>query len=293
MVSPEKEQFHGGRSRARPVPPALRIMRFLFATLGPVFPGLMGRWACRLWFRTRRFPESAAGRQLARSAQRDTVLVDDIPVAINVWGKGPVVLFVHGWSGRGSQVAAFVEPLTSAGFQVVAVDAPGHGATPGDSTNILECAAALQAVSARCGPVYAALTHSFGGMVLAYAMNQGMSVRRVVSISAPARVDYLIDGFAQTLAIPETVIAAMRLRMERQFPDSLWERLSTVYNVRNLAVPALIIHDENDASVPWQQGRMVADAWPGAHFMKTSGLGHGRILRDRQVVAAAVEFIAS
>jgi len=253
----------------------------------------MRRWAYRLWFRTRHFPESAAGKRIVRSAQCETLLVDNIPIAIYIWGRGPVVLFVHGWSGRGSQVAAFAEPLTAAGFQVVAIDAPGHGETPGDSTNILECAAVVQAVSTQFGPVYAALTHSFGGMVLAYAMNQGMSVERVVSISAPALVDYLIEGFAQTLAIPATVIAAMRKRMEQQFPDSLWERLSTVHNVQNLDAPALIIHDENDISVPWQQGRIIADAWPGARFMKTSGLGHGRILRDKQVVEAAVEFIAS
>lgn len=291
MASRNKEQFHGGRSQDKPVPPALRFMRFMFATLGPLFPGLMGRWAYRLWFRTRRFPESAAGKRITRGAQRDTLPVDNIPVAIYTWGTGPVVLFVHGWSGRGSQVAAFVEPLVAAGFQVVSVDAPGHGETPGDSTNILECAAVLQAVSTRYDPVYAALTHSFGGMVLAYAMNHGMPVRRVVSISAPAHVEYLMEGFAQTLAIPEAVIARMQKRIDQRFTGSLWERLSTVHNVQHLDVPALIIHDEDDAGVPWQQGRMIADAWPGARFMKTSGLGHGRILRDRRVIAAVVEFI--
>jgi pimeloyl-ACP methyl ester carboxylesterase len=292
VASHKKEQFHGGRSQARPVPPGLRVMRFLFATLGPLFPGLMGRWAYRLWFHTRRFPESAAGKRIVHSARRETLSVDTVPVAIYRWGTGPLVLFVHGWSGRGSQVAAFVEPLTAAGFQVVAVDAPGHGETPGNRTNILECAAVLQAVNARYGPVYAALTHSFGGMVLAYAMKHGMSVERVVSVSAPAHIDYLIAGFAQTLAIPDGVIMAMRKRMEQQFPGSLWERLSMVHNVQYLTAPALIIHDEDDVSVPWQQGRMIADAWPGARFMKTSGLGHGRILRDRQVIKAALEFIS-
>ena len=101
MASRNKEQFHGGRSQDRPVPPGLRFMRFLFATLGPLFPDLMGRWAYRLWFRTRRFPESAAGKRISGSAQHGTLPVDNIPVAIYIWGKGPVVLFVHGWSGRG------------------------------------------------------------------------------------------------------------------------------------------------------------------------------------------------
>jgi pimeloyl-ACP methyl ester carboxylesterase len=287
-----KEQLHGGRSAQRKPATALRLMRFLFARLGRVAPGLMGRWAYRLWFRTRRFPESAAGRRVAGQAIRETLQVDGLPVAIYRWGAGPVVLFVHGWSGRGSQVAAFVEPLLRAGFQVLAVDAPGHGETPGDSTNIMECAAVLRAVEQAYGPLHAAITHSFGGMVLAYAMHHGMRVECVVSLSAPATIEYLVDGFTQTLDMPAAVIANLRQRLERRFEGDFWERISTLANVRDLTVPALVIHDTDDSSVPWQQGEMIATAWPGARFMKTQGLGHGRILRDRDIVEAAVAFIS-
>ncbi|MGB5178495.1 MAG: alpha/beta fold hydrolase [Gammaproteobacteria bacterium] len=286
-----KQQFHGGRASNQRVPPVLRGVRLLFSVFGRVFPRIMGRWAYSLWFRTRRFPESAAGKRVASKARRDTLMVDDIPVAVYTWGSGPVVLFVHGWSGRGSQVAAFTEPLVAAGYQVMAIDAPGHGDTPGDRTNILECTAVLQAFVRRYGAVHAAITHSFGGMVLAYAMNRGLSVERAVCISVPAHIEYLLDGFAKTLAIPDAVIADMRRRMDARFPDGFWEDISTVVNVRELHVPALIIHDEDDHSVPWQQGKIIASAWPGARFMKTSGLGHGRILRNQAVVDAAVDFI--
>jgi pimeloyl-ACP methyl ester carboxylesterase len=291
MTLHKKEQFHGGRAHGRPVSPSLRVMRLLFSTLGRVFPRLMGRWAYSLWFRTRRFPESAAGRRIASKAQRDTLMVNEIPVAVYSWGAGPIVLFLHGWSGRGSQVAAFTEPLVAAGYQVMALDAPGHGATPGDRTNILECAAVLRAFKRRYGAVHGAITHSFGGMVLAYAMNNGLTVKRVVLISAPAHVEYLLDAFAQTLGIPDAVTADMRRRMDVRFPEGYWENISTVVNVRDLDVPALIIHDENDHSVPWEQGKIIATAWPGARFLKTSGLGHGRILRNQTVVDAAVAFI--
>ncbi|MCG6899262.1 MAG: alpha/beta hydrolase [Gammaproteobacteria bacterium] len=291
MALHKKEQLHGGRAHGKPLSPSLRVMRLLFSTFGPLFPQLMGGWAYSLWFRTRRFPESAAGRRIASTAQRDTLMVDGIPVAVYSWGTGPIVLFIHGWSGRGSQVAAFTEPLLAAGFRVMAIDAPGHGATPGDRTNILECAAVLQAFNHHYGSVYGAITHSFGGMVLAYAMNNGLTVARVVVISAPAHVEYLLQAFAQTLGIPESVTADMRRRMDARFPDGYWEKISTVVNVRTLDVPALIIHDENDRSVPWEQGRIIASAWPGARFLKTSGLGHGRILRNQAVVDAAVDFI--
>jgi pimeloyl-ACP methyl ester carboxylesterase len=267
-------------------------MRVLFSTLGPVMPGLMGRWACRLWFRTRRFPESAAGKRATASAVRDTLTVDGIPVAIYIWGEGPLVVFVHGWSGRGSQAAAFVGPLTAAGYRVLAIDAPGHGDTPGERTNVMECAAVLQAVGVEYGPVHAAVTHSFGGMVLAYAMRQGMAVERVVCISAPASVEFLVEGFTQTLAMPAPVVAVLRRRLEQRFDDDFWERISTVANARHLTAAALIIHDEDDTSVPWKQGREIAAAWPGATFLKTRGLGHGRILRDRNVVKAVVSFVS-
>ncbi|MGD2112265.1 MAG: alpha/beta fold hydrolase [Gammaproteobacteria bacterium] len=280
-----------GRPAAAHAPLQLRLMRGLFASLGRPLPGLMGRWAYRLWFRTRRYPEPAAGRRAAERATRTTLTVDSIPVAVYSWGEGPVVLFVHGWSGRGSQVAAFIEPLNAAGYRVLAVDAPGHGDTPGERTNILECARVLDAVGKEYGPLHAAITHSFGGMVLAYAMNHGLMVGRAVCLSAPARVEFLVERFARTLAMPAGVVAVLRRRMERRFDNNIWELISTDTNARRLSAPALIIHDADDAGVPWEQGRLIADAWPEARFVRTEGLGHNRILRDPGVVRQVVAFI--
>jgi len=270
----------------------MRALRLLFRYGGAVMPGLLGRLAYGLWFRTRRFPESAAGRRAALDARHETLRVGDIPLAVHCWGSGPVVLFLHGWSGRGSQVAAFVAPLLEAGYQVVAPDAPGHGETPGRETNIFEVARTVIELCERIAPVHAAITHSFGGMVLAYAMTQGVQVGRVVCISAPADVDFLLQGFTQTLAMHPRVVAELRQRIEQRFEGDYYERMSTVENARKQTVPALVIHDEQDSSVPWQQGERIAAAWPGARFMKTQGLGHGRILRDSGVVNAVVGFIS-
>ena len=287
-----KEPLHAGRHKDKPIPLSLRLMRFMFSRVGALFPELMGRWAYRLWFRTRRYPDAAAGKRATDQARRETLLVDDIPIAIYKWGEGPVVLFIHGWSGRGSQVAAFIDSLNRAGYQVVAVDAPSHGNSPGDRTNILECAAVLQAIDRTYGPLYAAITHSFGGMVLAYAMKQGIRVERAVCISAPANVEFLLDVFAKTLTMHKSVVDVMRHRLNQRFGGAFMELGSTLNNVQGLDVPALIIHDEDDVGVPWQQGKKIADAWPGAQFLKTKGLGHGRILRDTQTIQAVVDFIS-
>lgn len=281
----------GGPDGQERMPLALHAMRLLFARLGPLFPRLMGRWAYHLWFRTRRYPEWAAGRRAAKTAVRETLRVDGMPVAVYRWGDGPIVLFVHGWSGRGTQVAAFIRPLLQAGYRVMAVDAPGHGETPGSRTNILECARVLQAFVQQYGPVHGAITHSFGGMVLAFALVQGLAVGRVACIASPARVEFLIERFARMLAMPDSVVANLKARLERRFDTNIWELLATDANAAKLDIPALVIHDVDDAGVPWQQGRQIAEAWPGARFVKTQGLGHNRILRDPAVIGRVVAFI--
>ena len=289
----DKDKPPGRASAGERIPFALRLMRFLFSRAGYLFPRLMGRWAYHLWFRTRRYPDQTASRRALQSAVRETLPVDGLPVAVYCWGDGPVVLFVHGWSGRGTHVAAFIRPLQQAGYRVIAVDAPGHGETPGKRTNILECARVLQAVVQQYGPVHGVITHSFGGMVLAYAMAQGLQAGRVVCIAAPARVEFLVERFASIMTMPDAVVANLKARLEQRFDANIWEMLATDANAARLDAPALVIHDKDDSSVPWQQGRLIADAWPGAQFVRTRGLGHTRILRDPAVIERVSGFIGA
>jgi pimeloyl-ACP methyl ester carboxylesterase len=275
--------------KARHIVP--RILRTAFRGLGPAFPGLMGGWAYRLWFRTRRYAGSTAEQSVAENAEHMTLPVDGIPVAVYRWGAGPVVVFVHGWSGRATQVAAFVEPLTAAGYCVIAFDAPAHGKTPGRRTNILEFVAVLQAIAANRGPLHGAITHSFGGMALAYALHQGVDAERVVCLGAPARLEFLVERFARLLTLPGPVLTDVRRRLEQRFTANVWELMSTDSNARSLTVPALIVHDRDDREVPWRQGKMIADAWPGAQWLLTRGLGHRRILCDAATVKAVVDFV--
>lgn len=53
---------------------------------------------------------------------------------------------------------------------------------------------------------------------------------------------------------------------------------------------SLVVHDEDDVDVPWQDGKTYAEAWPGSRLMTTTGLGHRRIVREPEVLAAVAEF---
>ena len=62
--------------------------------------------------------------------------------------------------------------------------------------------------------------------------------------------------------------------------------------VASLTAKALVIHDQGDRDVRIESGLTVARSWPDARFKRTFGLGHRKILRDRHVIAATVDFLA-
>ena len=277
--------------RRAPPPAGLAPLRFVFGTLGRIAPGIMARFANRLWFKTRRFPLSRRERTVLDRAERRTVVHDGLPIAVYSWGEGPTVMLVHGWHGSAANFVAFVDPLLAAGRRVLSLDQPAHGATPGNRTNLYEIAAALNAVARTHGPIDTVITHSFGAPCTLMAMKEGLVIRRAVCISPPAEVETLLTAFAETLNMPAQVLARFRRILETEFGHDIWDRLSPSHVARDLDLPALIIHDRDDRAMLFEEGEALARAWRGARFHATEGLGHNRILSDAAVIAEAVGFL--
>ena len=274
------------------VPWPLAFMRLAIRLLNSVSPVLAGRLVSRIWFGAQRYQQPARETPWRDAAQQSRLKFEQHDLAVYSWGQqGPGVLLIHGWSGRGTQMGAFAEPLVQAGYRVLAFDAPGHGQSSGRSTHIFEAIEAVQAMNRVYGPFYAVVAHSFGCMVLARALRDGLKTERVVCISPPAQLRFLIDSFCYSLQIPLAARRHFINRLRQGFGDDIDDQVSTEVSVRSLKIPALIVHDENDRDVPLQQGQMLAGAWPGAELVVTRGLGHRRILRDRDVLQKIVHYL--
>ena len=269
------------------------LLRKSIYLLGLVSPALAGRWVYRLWFRPFRFPEPKQEQEWRRGAEPLAVVHRGQPLAVDAWGAGPTILMVHGWNGRGAQLGAFAPALVRAGYRVVSFDTPAHGRSPGRDTNLPEISEAIRNVAEACGPLHAVIGHSFGVACTIHAVRQGLKVNRFVALSPPGSMRWLTQSFFATLGIRAPVQQVFIRKLEAHFGADLWQRFSPEHLARALTVPGLVIHDEDDRDVPWQEGAAVANAWPGAEFVRTSGLGHRRILRDPDVIARVTAFIAA
>src|SRR5688572_16391660 len=124
------------KSGPKAVPYQLRAVRAGLAALSPHAPALAARWAEGMFLTARRRKRPAWEEKALEGASRGSVRYEDGILPTWTWSPSgasartedpPTILLVHGWEGRGAQLAAFIEPLVAKGFRVVTFDAPGHG----------------------------------------------------------------------------------------------------------------------------------------------------------------------
>lgn len=217
-------------------------------------------------------------------------------VALYRWGQGPLILLVHGWGARASRLCHLVQPLTAAGFSVVAFDAPAHGLSDGKQTSLAEMQALLRELEQVHGPLQGVVAHSFGALACVYGLAHGLQVKRAVLISMPSRFAWLIEQYAARLQMSAAVTAAVKKRVQRRFAafgdsfEAVAQHFSPVNYVQRIQARVLMLHDTDDKQVPFSESAELAAVWPQAVFVASQGLGHQRILQDAALIQRMVEF---
>jgi pimeloyl-ACP methyl ester carboxylesterase len=272
--------------------------RAAFTVLDHTAPALSARWAERIWFTLPRRPTAPPAAIAVPGGSPFTLDVDGSRVAGVSWGTGPAVYLLHGWAGHAGQLSAFVEPLVSRGLRVVSFDAPSHGRSgPGAygprSSSILEFAAALTAVVSAHGPAYAVIAHSMGGAATAVALCDGLRAGRIVLVAPMASPASYARQLGAALGFGDATYRRLIARIERRVGAPM-HHFDLPELGRAVAMPpTLVVHDRTDAFTPVTDGAAIAAAWPSARLHVTTGLGHGRVLRDPDVVTEIVDFVTA
>jgi pimeloyl-ACP methyl ester carboxylesterase len=212
-------------------------------------------------------------------------------LAVWTWGDGPRVLLVHGWGGHAARLARFVGPLVAAGFGVVAFDAPAHGASSGRRCSLPDFVDAVLAVADATGPLVGVVAHSMGATAVALALRRGLRLERAVFLAPPADPERYVGRFARFFGIPDLTLRSMKARLTARY-RTRWEDLRVDAPCGGASCRLLVFHDGGDASVPLSDGAAIVGSWGDASLVKTTGLGHHRILREPGVVADAMTFLA-
>lgn len=277
----------------RPIP-GLRALGLLIGILGRIRPS----WAAAVLLflfslpgrKARHFRED----ELLRSARRGMLPIGSGRIRTYTWGQGSrAILLLHGWQSRGTALRYFVPSLLEAGFRVVAMDAPGHGESSGFRMTLPTYAAAILAVERAEGPFDGAITHSFGGRALTYAigfLEHPWSIRNMVMLAAPGSLVRIFQEFFERIHASAAVITATRALATKMLGRPVEE--SEIYHMApRLNVRLMLVHDEQDEVVPIAEAERISAAFPGSRLLRTRGHGHYRLAKDPEVWASVRDFL--
>lgn len=227
-----------------------------------------------------------------QSSKIEVIPVGNRQATLHTFGEGSkTAVFIHGWSGRGSQAYALAPALVDAGYKVVTVTAPAHGDNPGKRTHMLQFADALKATGEHIGQVDALLAHSIGGAAAFNAVATGLNVKDLVILGAPSSILDVIDDFCTKLQLDNRYQQYIERHLETNFYKDV-EALSPRRRAAEISgVRGLIVHDKQDIDVGFEQAEELHKTWTGSELLLTEGLGHRRILSDDAVLNTVVQFL--
>lgn len=272
-------------------PKTLQYLPKFFSLLEKVSPRLAAKLALRFFLRPFRFPLPNREKEADESANIFKIRVENNEVAIYEWGEGPAIWVLHGWSGRATQLGTIIKELVQIGYKVYGIDAPGHGKSSGVKSSVLLFESALQELNRLKGPPSAYIGHSLGGAVGFLALRNGIELKKIVSIGAPSIPDEIMKEFILKIGLKEKSFKYLERAFEKKFKQPFTNFTVLKWVQPPPEIPVLIIHDKDDKDAPFHHAEKLKEYLPNAEFFVTQGLGHNRILRDKEVIKKVISFI--
>ncbi len=194
--------------------------------------------------------------------------------------KKPTLALIHGWSRNVGRVLPYIRHLHSLGYNLLAIDARNHGSssvivapTVGTFTEDLLAAIKYLAekdASAKLGVVGL----SIGGGASIAAAGQDGRIQAAVTVGAIAHpIALMREHFAQR-KIPNFLVSSLFLYMRLRYGMD-YERIAPINHIPNAAGKILVIHGENDETVPLAHARKLVTANPtSAQLWEVPAKGH-------------------
>lgn len=204
------------------------------------------------------------------------------------------ILILHGFSSSCHNFDKYVAPLLDKNIEVLAFDAPAHGASEGITTNAVEYSVLIKKIHELYGPINGYIAHSFGGIAICLAMEDMLhdSNTKIVLIAPATETNTAVDGAFSMLGLKNEVLRKTvdTLIFERSGKETDWFSIRRAMN--NIDASVLWFHDENDDITPLTDALKVkSDNHSNIKFVITKGLGHRKIYRDETVINETVKFL--
>lgn len=212
--------------------------------------------------------------------------------------RAPAAVLVHGWGGSAQDMAPLAEPLLGAGMHVLLLDARSHGRS--DDAAITSMPAIADDLQVGLGWIRARsdvdasklvlVGHSVGAGACLLVASREPGVVAVVAIASMAHPRQFMRRLLEyRLPLP---IARLALRFVEDAVGQPFDGFAPVNTIRDIGERVLIVHGDQDMTVPLQDAHALHAASGGAaELLVVRDAGHVSIEMVGEVGRRMVEFL--
>ena len=205
---------------------------------------------------------------------------------------GRKILLVHGWNGRSGQFSTLIDRLSKEGFDITAIDLPGHGKSDSGQTSLPQITDVLSEIAEKLGPFDVLIAHSFGGVAGLNSIRLGVNYQKIVLISLGGyKVRPMFENFVGLFDLDK-----------RYYADRLLDLAETRFGVNPLEfgpnefadkimTETLLVHCNDDLESKSDISIMVHEKMPNSQLYLTNNLGHRKLLGNAEVIQRIADFI--
>jgi len=210
--------------------------------------------------------------------------------------RRPLILLTHGWGANYGSLLQLAEPLVAAGYEVLLFDIRGHGRNAEVAFATVRhfrddvMAVARYAAERFPGRPAILLAHSLGGAAGVLAAAEGAPLAGIGLLASPADVMEVTALYMTDHGLPgKLMVALLRpfwwLRIRGTFRP-----LTPGRRIRELKIPVLVVHPENDRRVPMAHAQRLADgAQTTLHVVENAG--HTEFLGREETRGLVMRFL--
>lgn len=206
-------------------------------------------------------------------------------------GEKDTVLLIHGWESNSNRWQGMIQYLKKKKYNIVCLDAPGQGMSSGKELNAILYAEFINEVCNIYKPIYL-IGHSLGGMTMFYAQSkyQFPFVKKIVGLGSPNIFHRITKNYKKLLSLDnKTYESFLNVFVEKFNIDTTY--FNSENFIQSINQPILIIHDKDDAIVPYNDAVQIVTKNPQVKLITTENLGHSLV--NNQVYKQVVSYLES
>lgn len=212
------------------------------------------------------------------TAYQEELKYDSYPIMTYRWlGNKKTILLIHGWESNSARWKSFILQLKKKGYNLVALDAPAHGRSGGKNFDTLLYAEFINVVAQRFSPQII-IGHSMGGMASAFFQHkyQFDTLEKIILLGAPSEFQDVMKRYTDMLGYNQRIISELQHTVIERYGSS-FDTFSTAKFLNSIASQGLIIHDQDDHIIPYNDALLINKGFKNSQLVTTKGLGHSLI----------------